>query len=359
MNQRLRRSPFRFWSLALLWLGVGCAAHTDETNLSDADRLQPYSDEAPTTSSPAVADQPGLLAGWPRVDIDQMVSMEKIRRGTVINASHIIGNATVAITALDSAGHSSGTCTAQVINRFFLLTAAHCLVMWPSGSGLIGVVFRDGTGASVVPYAGPVAVAAEPNPQLRSKDTGILFLANGMNTCQGTIAQCTTSTPWNAVFQFFAPGSAKFLRSAYSIVGYGEDADGAGNPNALLRSGGMSLLSADFANNNEGFTTKVRYTADNQARPCHGDSGGPLIIAGGSRLIHNGIASDADPITCNSTSGVDFYSGLSVTQAGFVFNTVTNVGKSLGFGCGTSADVASGLFVFHCANDGSLYGIPK
>jgi hypothetical protein len=59
------------------------------------------------------------------------------------------------------------------------------------------------------------------------------------------------------------------------------------------------------------------------------------------------------------TSGTDFYSGLSSSQASFVLTTVNSVAKAAGFGCGTSADLPNGLFLFHCANDDGLYGIPK
>jgi hypothetical protein len=359
VKQRLQHSPINYWSAALLWLAVGCAANTDETNLSDPERSQPYSDEAPATAGPT-PDELGVLGGGPRVDIAQMIGREKIRAGVPTDASQGLANAVVAITAIDTNGNATGGgCTAQVINRSWLLTASHCLGGWPSGQGLGAVSVRNNANVFVNKYMGAVQVFAESNPQLRSKDTGLIFLVNGMDTCHGTTDQCPTSRPWNAVFQFFVPGSPMFLQSKYAIAGYGEAEDGGGNVSGILRMGSMLFSSAAFNNNNEGFTTQVSYFLSSQARGCHGDSGGPLIIPGGARLLHNGIASDANPTTCNSNSGTDFYSGLSLAQAAFVFNKVLSVAKMAHFGCGSGGDPASGLFVFHCDNDGSLYGVPQ
>jgi len=359
MTSQSRLSRIPCWNLSLLVLAASCTAATDPAASTDADRTEPYSDETPTTLEPTVqapgfVDPAELITSMPWIDPDELLGTEKIRKGTVANATHKTANSVVGITPLN------GTCTAQVINRFFLLTAAHCAAaMWPSGSGQIGVAYTNQQGTMVPAYVGPVQTFVEPSPGV-GRDTAVAFLVNGMPTCDSDILRCSIDIPNNAMFQFFVPGTPLAHVSNYRIAGYGEsDDDLADN---VLRTGTETFLSNGFLDNsNTAFATTLQYTADSQARPCHGDSGGPMMILGFSRYLHSGILQGAvgADVGCHPSSGTNVYAGLSVNQAAFVLNTLAAKAKALGFNCAASGNGTSGLYVFHCANDNTLYGPAK
>jgi len=91
-------------------LGAGCGAASDEDTQIDAKEAIRISESA-TQDNRAVLDE--LARDEPDTD--------KIRRGTVIDYDDSVVNGLVELR------RTGGGCTAQVINRWFLLTAAHCV----------------------------------------------------------------------------------------------------------------------------------------------------------------------------------------------------------------------------------------
>jgi len=68
------------------------------------------------------------------------------------------------------------TCTAQVINKLFLLTAAHCVAdLFPSGPDQTQVTFTDGAGAPFVVANVPAQAVAIPNARQGDNDDGRIF----------------------------------------------------------------------------------------------------------------------------------------------------------------------------------------
>jgi hypothetical protein len=311
-------------------------------------------------TAPAAIDEDSVRDGFElfrSMDVEALFSTEKIRRGQLIDYDEVVGNGVVFI------ANESGTCSAQVINRWFLLTAAHCVegMLTPvSGGALAGnveVSFTDRARQRILKYSGSVLGYTQPGWRLKDKDTGLLYLPGGINTCHGTRTQCPTSqpdAPENAAFQFFMPGFPLPTLPLYPIVGYGGTTF-SGADAGTLRVGVMQKQSASFTDNNQGFQFVLPWQSDTAARICPGDSGSPLVFTTQGHIGHTSIASFGT--SCNTTSGTADYSGLSQAQFNWVASQMSSVGGEfqLAFDCSVGANASSGLAVFHCDNDGSLH----
>lgn len=363
MNYILDRVAVTSLSLFIAFGSSSCASEVDGTDsLTDDERLAQLAAEV--SDGPAIdsSAQPQLPDGLAQVDIEDMLGTEKVRRGTVIDYDHIVGNSTVMVSRWSGFPSTiQAFCTAQVLNRYFLLTAAHCIpLLFPSGSGTLQVHFtkRDGTKTRI--YNSTATGLSEPGFIRGGKDTGLIYLRNRITSCHGTLAQCANQpdVPVNAVFQWVSPGSNIFTRTSYAIVGYGNATDPPATDFGTLRLGTMTrdAASSGFTDSNTGYATVLSWTADTQARPCAGDSGSALVVTGFARLLHLGAASlMTNSGSCNTMTGSVAYAGMTTTELNWV-NGELNARKSSSvvFDCSASADLVTGLFTFHCDNDGTI-----
>jgi hypothetical protein len=200
MNESLHRIAVAL-ACVLGLMGTSCSADSDGSSAWPPQDSPGTLDQTAARAAwqAAIAEpEPDLLANLPQGELEPAPEVEKIRKGSAINGSHILGNAVVLIfnEALQS-------CTAQVINRWFLLTAAHCTAdMFPSDSGTVFVAYTNSQGGLDGIHAGEAAVVAAPNwsPGNRDKDLALIFLFDGpMQTCHGTLSQCSPDIPQNAM----------------------------------------------------------------------------------------------------------------------------------------------------------------
>jgi len=296
-------------------------------------------------SPPALVSRAELDAAFTSVDNDEVLGVDKIRNGADIDFDDGFGRGVVLL---------PNGCTAQVINRWFLLTAGHCMAgILPFGVGDLVVQFTQSSGPAVTVYAGTALGWAQEGWELNFKDAAMILLVDGMDTCDGDLIDCEgTQLPNNAVFQWFRAGGPQFLFPQYTIAGYGttDDANGFGT----LRMATMSRADSLFNGDNTGLAHVLTWSDPLQPRPCKGDSGGPLVTPM-LRLLHTGIASGED--SCLPDAGLVTYSGLTEAQLIFVATFLIDMRSNFGlpFDCGLGFDDANGLGVLHCDNDGTLH----
>lgn len=285
-----------------------------------------------------------LEAEFASIDSDELLGEPKIRHGIDIDWDDGLGRTVVELPG----------CTGQVINRWLILTAAHCMSgILPIGVGDITVRFTPQNAPAIDVYSGTALGWSQENWEFHYKDAAMIFLVDGMDTCHGDLGECSGSAiPNNAVFQWFDTESPLFLASQYFIVGYGttDDANGFG----ALRLGAMNRTTTLFNGDNTGLTHLLHWSHPDDFRPCNGDSGGPLVTPF-SRLLHTGIASGGDD--CTAAAGPVTYSGLTEAQLLFVASFANDMRNEFGlpFHCGLGLDAPSGLGLFHCDNDGTLH----
>ena len=299
-----------------------------------------------------------VLEGLPQIDAAELLGSEKIRNGIPITFDNIVGNGVVFIGASVAAGDVM--CSAQVINKWFLLTAAHCIqLVLPSGTGDLVVAFTNRAGARVSVYSKTAYGFTQPDWRLIDRDTGLIFLPFGLTTCQGTVSECASSSPnvpANATFQYFNPSITLATVGNYAIAGYGATDDMATGV-GFLRVGGMAVQARGFTTDTQSFRFLMNWTQEAQTRSCKGDSGSPLVSSVSGRLIYTGIASSLVPADsgCTATSGSVAYSGLSQYQASWVLSGILQFRDALRLPFDCAAASALNLTVWACDNDGKLY----
>jgi hypothetical protein len=159
------------------------------------------------------------------------------------------------------------------------------------------------------------------------------------------------------MFQFFLPGFPTPTAPAYVIAGYGATSHN-GTDHGRLRAAVMPLVSAGFVSPFpaifDRFNLNLGWSNDSP-RPCRGDVGSPLVVSIASRLLYTGIHQVLS--SCDPPSGTALYSALSDSAAAVVLQSIltTRNERNLGFDCAVGADAASGLALFHCDNDGSVW----
>jgi hypothetical protein len=304
-------------------------------------------------------DNPDMssLDGLSNVGLEEMLGEEKIRRGSVIDYDQQVGNGTVAIAAPVPQGIE--LCTAQVVNKWILLTAAHCVsAMFPNGTGDISVGFSERSGFVRAIYNGPVEAFTLPNWRRVDRDVAIIFLSNGLNTCQQSLSDCAASQPdipVNSATQYFRPDLTPFTSTSYTVLGYGATDNGSTGA-GVLRRGTMTTAASGFTDSNNGFSFAFQWSSILAQRSCPGDSGGPLVVPTSSiRPFHTGFGSQITNAGCTASSGTIFYSGLPENQAIWVVGSILTLrnSHSLVFDC--SAPTLGNLSVFGCDNDGSVF----
>lgn len=301
---------------------------------------------------------PKVLARLGHGDVNDLIGSEKIRNGATFNYNDRYANGVVLIFLVLPDMIHVRSCTAQIVNKYFLLTAGHCLdggaISNFQGSGGIEFVLRDGSTAII--YSGPVRGAKPADWRVDDLDVGLVYVPGGIPTCQGTLDECATNqpdVPVNPVFQYFRPGLGLATQSSYAMAGYGttDGTSGAG----VLRGGFLSTRGAGFTTG-RGFEFFMEWTDDSQARPCPVDSGSPFIPLLGTRALQTGIASQifADG-GCVASAGTVSYTGITEDFTGWLFWNILGVEaqENLGFHC-TSA-TSGNLSMFACDNDGSVF----
>ncbi|HKP63434.1 MAG TPA: trypsin-like serine protease [Polyangiales bacterium] len=293
------------------------------------------------------------LPGVSRVDFDVLGGVEKVNHGEDIGFWALTGNSTVLLI-----GPGGGVCTAQVINRFFLLTAAHCIAdVTPSGNDFVRVMFTD-TSENLFELATVAVSGAQiPGWSQGDNDIGLYFVFDGLDTCQDTLGDCRNThvnRPLNALFQVYYPGF-EYTASKYTFVGYGTTDNM--TPDLRLRLGSARISSSFFTEDGFGHMISTDWGADD-ARPCEGDSGGPLLSFQFSRLLHTGVHSSNG--NCTGESGSASYAGLSNDQAIWLLDTMASVDPApdASFRCGASTTPMPGgseLLAFGCDNDGTIF----
>jgi hypothetical protein len=325
-------------------ISLGLAAALGLTGCSGA------SDEGSTV-------EPAADGVFKSVNLEALLSTEKIRLGTPVTYNDALGNGTVWVR---NAVSPNVGCTAQVINRWFLFTSAICIAqLVTQGTTSVQVRFTQNPTATTNPntttkYNGPVDFR-------HSGALGLIFLRNGMTTCQGTRSSCSTfqrNTPENAVHQFFIESLPKPTASVYGVVGYGATSHN-GTDFGNSRGGVMPFVSSRWESTPSApfplFEIKVGW--NNSTHPCTRDDGSPLIPLVQERILHAGVAMPVS-VNCDAATGTSRY--LALTEAAvltFINNTLGEFrqARSLPFTCGSGIDQASGLAAIHCDNDGSLY----
>jgi hypothetical protein len=283
------------------------------------------------------------------VELESLISTEKIRSGFQIDYDdHVNG----VVFVRNGTGSNATACTAQVINRWFLLTSINCVLAFQLQTTTQAEVrFTLNTGATVTKYNGPVNFSRAPAV------LGLIFLQNGMDTCHGTLSSCTANqynTPENAVHQFFVQSHpTPAIWPEYGIAGYGPTTSTGTNYDDF-RYGRMPYFSSAWSGsgNSRIFTIRVSWT-NSTARPCTHDTGGPLIPTAQNRVLHTGV--HIPSANCDLGSGNTPYHALSdVLVQNWLFPTMLNfMGTSIYFRCGVA--ISGGLAAIHCDNDGSLY----
>lgn len=335
----------------------GCATPLDDAAASGDSEGRSSAHAAPSPTDMAAIER--ALANPPSVDqliasgqlktgSSDLLAVDKIRNGPAIDYDDQVGNGVVWI--YDLIGH----CSAQVINKWFLLTAAHCVQ--PEWMFYI-VRFTNSAGDAVSVYEGPAYAFLQPAWQLGDMDTALLYLPGGMPTCHHSLSQCAASQPGipqNAMIQYHRAGYPVAARPAYTMAGYGGIDDG-GSGSGVLRKGQAQLAWADFTRQNIGFMLQVNWLDNMQPRPCVGDSGSPLVNTLADRLMHTGIASVLWNESCLPSQGAAFYSGLSQWQAEWTWILMGAVRGQfqLPFYC-AAFGTESGEALFFCDNDGTV-----
>jgi hypothetical protein len=365
MNQTTKTSPVRLaaaFSVALcLAPGVAGCSSAGRDGERHAERERPILNALAARDAMAAAAAKPVRNGvelFGKLDPEALMSTDKIRNGTLIDYDNVVGNGVVFIE------NSRYSCTAQVINTWFLLTAGHCVAnLMPDGADMLDVSFTHRNGSRVVKYSDLAVGAITPNWSSPDKDIGIIVLPGSFNndvfeTCHGTLSECSSSqadTAENAAFQFFMPGFTPAVLPLYAIVGYGVTSH-AGTNDGTLRAGVMAKTSAGFTANNEGLVITMGWTSATQARPCFADSGSPLVFSTQGQLGYTGVFSSFT--NCSEASGSSRYSGLTLAQFNWIASVMADVATqgNLGFACAVGTNPSTGVGMFHCDNDGSLYG---
>jgi hypothetical protein len=284
------------------------------------------------------------------VELEKIISVDKIRAGVEIDYDDGL-NGVVFIR--NGTGPNAAACTAQVINRWFLLTSANCVLTFQQQFTTTAEVrFTTDTSATVTKYNGPVSFSRAPAL------LGLVFLQQGMTTCHGQRSFCSTNqrnTPENAVYQFFGQNSpVQPLWPEYAIAGYGATTH-LGTNYDNFRYGLMRFHSSGWSGSGNGraYTVRVSWT-NSTARPCVHDQGGPLIPTVQNRALHTGVHIASGP-NCDASSGNTPYHALSdVLVQNWLFPTMLSfIGNPAPFRCGVG--ISGGLGALHCDNDGSLY----
>lgn len=288
-------------------------------------------------------------------DFDALAGTEKIRNGTWIGFDTGWGNSSVMILTQ----HGNSTCTAQVINKYFLLTAAHCIAdLYPGGSDWTLITFTDTNNNSLqlpVVAAGGVQID---NWRPGDNDIGLVFIPSGFDTCQSSFNDCydnRKNVPANAIFQVYFPGF-EATASNYVIVGYGTPDDSTAELHQKL--GATSVVLSQFTDDQHiGHKIITEWTDDSQTRTCQGDSGSALVTGDFAKLLHTGVLSRGGP--CVNSDGTSAYSGLSNEQAQWLLNTMAELlpDANPAYHCTmATATVSNGnLLAFGCDNDGTFY----
>ncbi|HET6338753.1 MAG TPA: trypsin-like serine protease [Polyangiales bacterium] len=329
---------FQRISALAVFTSVACMACANATDAAE---------DAPPRAALSLA-----LPGASEVDFDVIAGTEKIRNGSTFGFWGLSGNSTVLLVG------PTDVCTAQVINKYFLLTAAHCIVdLTPTGADWLRVIFTD-TSSNQFELATVAAFGAQiPDWRPGDNDIGLYYLVDGIDTCQDTLAACAQTAvnrPVNAAFQVYYPG-LEYTASHYYFVGYGTEDNVTAD--LRLRIGNSAIDSSVFTA--DGTAHKIRTTwSGDDARTCKGDSGSPLINTQFARLVHTGVhSSNGD---CTLESGNATYAGLSNDQAIWVLDTMASASPepSDPYHCGASTtEMPSGtaMGVFGCDNNGSVY----
>jgi hypothetical protein len=301
-------------------------------------------------------DTQGGESVFKKVELEALLSTEKIRQGVALNYSNGWPNGTVWVR---NAGSTNNGCTAQVMNRWFLLTSGSCVLQHRiSGTTNVHVRFTQNPTSTTNPntttkYNGPAEFNA-------SGGLGLIFLRNGMTTCQGTRSVCSSTqvnTPENAVIQFFIESFPKPTNPFYAVAGYGPSSQ-SGTDFGHARGGPMPLVSSRWSNGTPFPVFEIILGwANDSTRPCPRDDGGPAIPFVQDRVLHAATAMQASG-SCEQTSGTSRY--LALTEAAvltWVNNTIGGLRQthSLPFGCASGIDQTTGLAAIHCDNDGRLY----
>jgi hypothetical protein len=209
-------------------------------------------------------------------------------------------------------------------------------------------------------YNGPVIAGTVPNWRRLDRDVAVIFLTNGFNTCQQSLADCAASQPdipVNSAIQYFRPGLTPSTSTSYTVLGYGATDNGSTGA-GILRRGTMNRAVSGFTDSNNGFSFAFQWSlfSSQPQLSCPGDSGGPLVVPISSvRPFYTGFGSQITNGGCTASSGTVVYAGLPESQATWVLAAILSFRNSFGLVFDCTAPALGNLSLFGCDNDGTVF----
>jgi hypothetical protein len=158
--------------------------------------------------------------------------------------------------------------------------------------------------------------------------------------------------PQHALFQFYLPSAPPSHPTDYAIVGYGGVDDVATNA-GILRTGSMFVSEAGFTEP-ASYQLTMGWVGNTAQRVCKVDSGSPLILGVGDRIIQTGFVS-GNSVGCPPSIGTVRYTGLSEDLTVWVLNNLAAIKTilQLPYQCGLG--ISGSFALFACDNDGSVF----
>jgi uncharacterized protein (TIGR03382 family) len=268
---------------------------------------------APVLSLTACVDLPGTTASQQPIVGGQVVSTDDFP--TTVGLEE---------------GPGEWFCTGTLIDKDWVLTAAHCITEGPETVAKVHVRFdadelNTGSSGTAVPVA---ELHADPgfNEVDWDNDIAVIKLATSVTD--------RTPTPVHRV----QPG----FGTALTDVGYGDASPtGNGQGEGILRKLDTTNIDCGQANDASISNDNLLCFDASQHASCYGDSGGPTYVETAGGLEVAGVTSGGTADNCTGPNVFDLYTSVAAEIA-FVDQFVPVAGNGGGSGSNTGSDGSGG-----------------
>jgi|GEM_PF-5872101 len=247
--------------------------------------------------------------------------------GRAVGSGDLIARSTAFVLLYDSQTHDAAMCSAVLISKDLLLTAAHCF--WPASGPR-----RDRSYTKFVIFGGPVDIqSAETFKRaIVIPETNYALhpgYSNQSNKDSIALIRLPTLAPTSATPVRILPPSLK-PANPVTVAGFGIEADSSSQPPTVYNLN--SLVTTLGSNQDPDCPVCVNLRETPIARPAHGDSGGPAY----SNL--NGVTYvwGIDSHTINSAYTDEYYTPIAP-----YLSWIQQTGKALGSVSAISLQTAS------------------